>query len=158
MARTKKESQAEPVSTEAIISDKEQSEINTAETIDTELIVGEPVSTEAIISDKEQSEIDTAETIDTELIVGERVSTEAEKKQEDAVRKRIYVGASVPGFKTSTVFEGEDIPAVLDVDFVRDLCIDIEKLGEFYKKKAVTDSREAFCYRKSAEYAKSLKG
>lgn len=73
------------------------------------------------------------------------------------VRKRIYVGASVPGFKTSTVFEGEEIPKVLDVDFVRDLCIDVEKIGEFYKKKAVTDSREAFCYRKSVEYAKSLK-
>lgn len=73
------------------------------------------------------------------------------------VRKRIYVGASMPGFKTSTVFEGEEIPTVLDVDFVRDLCIDISKIGDFYKKKAVTDSREAFCYRKSVEYAKSLK-
>ena len=72
-------------------------------------------------------------------------------------RKRIYVGASVPGLKTSTVFEGEEIPKVIDVDFVRDLCIDVEKIGEFYKKKAVTDSREAFCYRKSVEYAKSLK-
>ncbi|MGN0108146.1 MAG: hypothetical protein ACI4A5_10690 [Hominilimicola sp.] len=73
------------------------------------------------------------------------------------VRKRIYVGASVPGYKTSTVFEGEEIPDVLNVDFVRDLCIDVKKIGEFYKKKAVTDSREAFCYRKSVEYAKSLK-
>jgi len=73
------------------------------------------------------------------------------------VRKRIYVGASVPGYKTSTVFEGEEIPDVLNVDFVRDLCIDVSKVGEFYKKKAVTDSREAFCYRKSVEYAKSLK-
>lgn len=78
-------------------------------------------------------------------------------EMEATVRKRIYVGASVPGFKTSTVFEGEEIPEVLDVDFVRDLCIDIHKIGEFYKKKAVTDSREAFCYRKSVEYAKSLK-
>lgn len=75
-----------------------------------------------------------------------------------ATRKRIYVGASVPGFKTSTVFEGEEIPDILNVDFVRDLCIDVEKIGEFYKKKAVTDSREAFCYRKSVEYAKSFKG
>ncbi|NDO20208.1 hypothetical protein FMM68_11175 [Lachnospiraceae bacterium MD329] len=73
------------------------------------------------------------------------------------VRKRIYVGASVPGYKTSTVFEGEEIPDVLNVDFVRDLCIDVSKVGEFYKKKAVTDSREAFCYRKSVEYANSLK-
>lgn len=79
-------------------------------------------------------------------------------EMETTVRKRIYVGASVPGFKTSTVFEGEEIPEALDVDFVRDLCIDIHKIGEFYKKKAVTNSREAFCYRKSLEYANRLKG
>lgn len=72
-------------------------------------------------------------------------------------KKRIYVGASVPGYKTSTVFEGEEIPEILNVDFVCELCIDISEISNFYKKKAVTDSREAFCYRKSVEYAKSLK-
>ncbi len=85
----------------------------------------------------------------------------AEKQNTDVKtmpKKRVYLGASLPGYKTSTVFEGEKIPKVLDVPFVRELCVDVEKAGEFYKKKAVTDSREAFCYRKSAEYAKEIGG
>lgn len=69
---------------------------------------------------------------------------------------RMYVGASVPGMKKNTVFTGE-IPKILDVPFVRELCVDIENVNNFHKKMAVTSSREAFCYRKSVEYAQTLK-
>lgn len=84
----------------------------------------------------------------------EKINTDVKAEH----KKRVYLGVSLPGYKTSTVFEGEKIPKVLDVPFVRELCIDLDKVGEFYKKKAVTNSREAFCYRKSAEYAKEIGG
>lgn len=68
----------------------------------------------------------------------------------------IYVGADLPGFKANTVFSGE-IPKKLDVDFVRELVISVDELPAFLKKKAVSTSREAFCYRKSVEYANTFK-
>lgn len=67
----------------------------------------------------------------------------------------IYVGATLPGVPENTVFSGKT-PDILNVPFVCELVIPIDKLTEFIKKKSVTTSREAFCYRKSAEYAKKL--
>lgn len=77
----------------------------------------------------------------------------AENQTEESVH--IYVGASLPGIKSNTTIKGK-IPEILDVPFVRELVIPLNKFTDFIKKKAVTDSREAFCYRKSAEYAKTL--
>lgn len=77
----------------------------------------------------------------------------AENQTEESVH--MYVGASLPGIKSNTTIKGK-IPEILDVPFVRELVIPLDKLTDFIKKKAVTNSREAFCYRKSAEYAKTL--
>ena len=66
------------------------------------------------------------------------------------------LGVSVPGMKSGTVFTGK-IPKVIDVDFVRELCVPIEKLSETLKKKAVTGSRVAYCYQQSAKLAQQLK-
>lgn len=98
------------------------------------------------------------ETATTENIeaFSEKTQTTAQTIKPDNEIKKIYVGASVPGIKSHTVFTG-DIPKVLDIPFVRELCIDVDKLTVFLKKKAVTSSREAFCYRKSVELAKELK-
>ena len=43
------------------------------------------------------------------------------------------------------------------VDFVRELCVPINKLSETLKKKAVTGSRVAYCYQQSAKLAQQLK-
>lgn len=67
----------------------------------------------------------------------------------------IYVGASLPGMKSNTVITGK-LPKVLDEPFVRELVIPTEDFALFTKKKNVSESREAFCYRKSVEYAKRL--
>ena len=82
-----------------------------------------------------------------------KASVSAAEKQTD--ERLIYVGADLQGMKANTVFTGK-APKVLDVDFVRELVIPVDKLTEFLKKKAVTTSREAFCWRKS-EYARTLK-
>ncbi|MGN0162448.1 MAG: hypothetical protein ACI4EA_02550, partial [Candidatus Ornithomonoglobus sp.] len=60
-------------------------------------------------------------------------------KTETKPQKRIYAGASVPGMEQNTVFEG-DIPAVLDVPFVRDLCMDITEYGRFAKERLDSSS------------------
>ena len=78
------------------------------------------------------------------------------KKEADGTGKMIYAGASVPGMKANTVFTGK-IPEILDVPFVRDLCIPIDDYTEFLKRKAVTGSYEAVCYRQSVKYASELK-
>ena len=70
--------------------------------------------------------------------------------------KYIYAGVSLPGIKSNTVFSGK-IPEKLNIPFIRELVIPVEKYPEFIKRKAVTSSREAYCYRKSAEYADELK-
>ena len=58
--------------------------------------------------------------------------------------------------KSNTVFTG-DIPKELDVDIIRELVIPVSQFTDFLKKKSVTTSREAIYFRKSAEYAKTLK-
>jgi hypothetical protein len=80
----------------------------------------------------------------------------AENQSPNNAGKYIYAGVSLPGIKANTVITGA-IPEVLNVPFVKDLVIPVEEYTNFLKKKAVTNSREAFCYRKSAEYAKTLK-
>ncbi len=69
--------------------------------------------------------------------------------------KRIYAGASIPGFKSGTAFTG-DVPEKLNVPFVRDCCVTEENFTAFLKQRNVTSSYAALCYRRSAEYAKEL--
>ena len=73
-----------------------------------------------------------------------------------AEQPMIYAGVSLPGVPEGTVFTGPT-PKVLDEPFVKELVIPLEKYPDFLKKKGVTTSREAFCYRKSAEYLKRLR-
>ncbi len=68
---------------------------------------------------------------------------------------RMYVGASLPGIKSNTVISGA-LPKVLDEPFVRELVIPPNEFAQFLKKKSMAESREAFCYRKSVEYADKL--
>ena len=100
----------------------------------------------------EQTEPEVAE---TEEAVENVTEEKSDAEQEDKVQK-MYMGVSVPGMKSGTVFVG-NIPKVIDVPFVRELCIPLEQVAKFNKEKAVTTSRAAFCYRKSAELAKKLK-
>ena len=81
---------------------------------------------------------------------------ESQGKPEQKDGQKIYIGVSVPGMKSGTVFTGK-IPKVIDVDFVRELCVPINKLSETLKKKAVTGSRVAYCYQQSAKLAQQLK-
>lgn len=83
------------------------------------------------------------------------VTTEKPAPQTEAARKLIYVGASVPGMRANTVFEGS-IPEVLDVPFVRDCCIELSQFGKWTRDKLDPKSRAAFCYSKSVEYAINL--
>ena len=87
---------------------------------------------------------------DTETTVQETVSEET--TEVSAVEN----SNKVAGMKSGTVFTGK-IPKVIDVDFVRELCVPIEKLSETMKKKAVTGSRVAYCYQQSAKLAQQLK-
>ncbi len=97
----------------------------------------------------------TAESAVIETAVTAEIS-KTSKVSKPAEQKYIYVGASLPGINTNTVFTGE-IQKILDVPFVRELVIPVDKFTEFIKKKSVAESREAFCWRKSAEYAKTLR-
>ena len=107
--------------------------------------------------------------VDTETTVQETVSeeiaevsavensneaAESQDKPEQKDGQKIYIGVS--GMKSGTVFTGK-IPKVIDVDFVRELCVPINKLSETLKKKAVTGSRVAYCYQQSAKLAQQLK-
>ena len=83
-----------------------------------------------------------------------KIQIKGKPEQKDG--QKIYIGVSVPGMKSGTVFTGK-IPKVIDVDFVRELCVPIEKLSETLKKKAVTGSRVAYCYQQSAKLAQQLK-
>lgn len=101
---------------------------------------------------------DAAETKVTAATAAPETEAKAETKGAAAETHKtahIYVGVSLPGIPANTTITGK-IPAKLDVPFVRELVIPIDELPEFIKKKSVTNSREAFCYRKSAEYAKEL--
>lgn len=79
----------------------------------------------------------------------------AKATENDKDNKVIYVGASLPGIKSNTVIKGK-IPEKLNVPFVKDLVIPINEFTAFLKKRAQTNSREAYCYKKSVEYAKTL--
>lgn len=87
---------------------------------------------------------------------GETKAPSAKPGKTQQEKSLIYVGADLQGFKTNTVFSGE-IPKKLDVDFIRELVISVDDLPQFLRKKAVSTSREAFCYRKSVEYANTLR-
>lgn len=76
-------------------------------------------------------------------------AAEKKPKSVETGKKYIYVGASKPGYSSGTVFD--EIPEVLNKPVLRELCIDINELGNFRRKAAVTTSREAFLIRKSKE-------
>lgn len=69
--------------------------------------------------------------------------------------KRIYTGATVPGMKQNTVFTG-NIPTVLDVPFVRELCMSLKDYGRYVKDRRNPQSRATFCYKKSVELAAKI--
>ncbi len=83
-------------------------------------------------------------------------ATKEPVNQKTAEAKKIYVGATVPGMKQNTVFVG-DIPDILNVPFVRELCMEISQYGKFINDLKDKSSRAAFCYNKSVELAESLK-
>ena len=92
------------------------------------------------------------ETTEVSAVENSNKVAESQGKPEQKDGQKI----SVPGMKSGTVFTGK-IPKVIDVDFVRELCVPIEKLSETLKKKAVTGSRVAYCYQQSAKLAQQLK-
>lgn len=93
---------------------------------------------------------------DTEAAAAEVTAVPAESQEKaKTAKKLIYVGASVPGMRANTVFEG-DMPEVLNVPFVRDCCIELSQFGKWAKDRLDPKSRAAFCYSKSAEYAGRL--
>lgn len=72
-----------------------------------------------------------------------------------SIEKRIYTGATVPGMKQNTVFTGS-IPAVIDVPFVRELCMELKDYGRYVKDRRDPQSRATFCYKKSVELAAKI--
>lgn len=93
---------------------------------------------------------------DDTSVGAEQTAEKTEENSEKADKPRMYVGASLPGIPSNTIFKGT-IPEKLKVPFVKELIIPVENYPSFLQKKGVTTSREAFCYRKSAEYAAELK-
>ena len=85
------------------------------------------------------------ETTEVSAVENSNKVAESQGKPEQKDGQKIYIGVSVPGMKSGTV------------DFVRELCVPIEKLSETLKKKAVTGSRVAYCYQQSAKLAQQLK-
>lgn len=79
------------------------------------------------------------------------ITTEPNK----SVEKRIYTGATVPGMKQNTVFTG-GIPTVLDVPFVRELCMELKDYSKYVKDRRDPQSRATFCYKKSVELAAKI--
>lgn len=69
--------------------------------------------------------------------------------------KRIYTGATIPGMKQNTVFTG-NTPTMLDVPFVRELCMDLKDYGKYVKDRHDPQSRATFCYKKSVELAEKI--
>ena len=95
---------------------------------------------------------------DTEIMTAETAEENAAappEPQKETIKKLIYAGASVPGMRANTVFEG-NIPSVLNVPFVRDCCIEPSQYGKWIKDKLNPKSHAAFCYKKSVEYAGEL--
>lgn len=120
--------------------------------------VAENNVTVAVSDETEKTVEKTAVDVESEKITEETaVSVEAGAEAETSTpaKARMYVGASLPGIEKNTVFEGTT-PPKLNVPFVCELVIPVENYPSFIQKKGVTSSREAFCYRESAKYAKKL--
>ncbi|MDO5397470.1 MAG: hypothetical protein Q4G33_06030 [bacterium] len=103
---------------------------------------------------KKKDEADNTTISKTETAV---MATETTEKIETVTEEKtvIYAGASLPGARCSTVFKGE-LPEILHREYISELCIPVEEFSEFLKKKNVTSSREALCYRKSVQLAAEL--
>ena len=82
------------------------------------------------------------ETTEVSAVENSNKVAESQGKPEQKDGQKIYIGVSVPGMKSGTVFTGK-IPKVIDVDFVRELCVPI--------------SGVAYCYQQSAKLAQQLK-
>lgn len=90
-----------------------------------------------------------------ETVIAEPPETAADKQQKTEPVKRIYAGATVPGMRQNTVFIGE-MPAVINVPFVRELCMGIADYPNYVREKRNPQSRAAFCYKKSVELAAQI--
>ncbi len=77
------------------------------------------------------------------------VLTSEESKHTPDNPKYIYVGESRNGIAKGTLLD--EIPEALNKPFLRELCIDVNKVSEFRKRAEVTTSREAFLLRKAKE-------
>lgn len=77
------------------------------------------------------------------------------KSQAGEEKLNVYIGADLPGVKSGTVFSG-DVPEKLNRPFINELVVPLAELTKALKKKSITESRLAYCYRKSAEYAREL--
>lgn len=75
---------------------------------------------------KADTETTVQETVSEEItevsaVENSNEAAESQDKPEQKDGQKIYIGVSVPGMKSGTVFTGK-IPKVIDVDFVRELC------------------------------------
>lgn len=86
------------------------------------------------------------------------VQAAEDKAKTDSNRENqlVYIGADLPGLKSNTTLTS-GIPTQYNKDFIRELFVPVEKFAEAIKRKNVTTSRIAYCYRKSAEYANNLR-
>nr|DAW23839.1 MAG TPA: hypothetical protein [Caudoviricetes sp.] len=72
-------------------------------------------------------------------------------------QKKIYVGASLPGIRSYTVFAGE-VPAQLkEIPFVKELVIPLNQLAKYERNKREDGTREQFCYEQSVIYTQQLR-
>ncbi len=92
------------------------------------------------------------------------VTADPSEKQDDAAEAKsqageeklnVYIGADLPGVKSGTVFSG-GIPEKLNRPYINELVVPLSELTTALKKKSITESHIAYCYRKSAEYAREL--
>lgn len=74
----------------------------------------------------------------------------------ETAQRRVYVGVTLPGARANTVFDGK-LPEILSRPYISELVVPLDKLTEIKKNLAVTTSRAALCYRKSAALAAKMK-
>lgn len=110
-----------------------------------------------------RKKITTAAATENEIQPTEEMAAPVEK-QDDAAdntskageeKLNVYIGADLPGVKSGTVFSG-DVPEKLNRPFINELVVPLAELTNALKKKSITESRLAYCYRKSVMYAREL--
>lgn len=68
----------------------------------------------------------------------------------------VYAGATVPGFRTNTIFTGP-MPEVINVPMVRNLCVPLSEFPKVMMERKQPGTRAYICHNESMKLAEKLK-